>query len=141
MSKVTVRLTTSQTLDGTTEQTVVESIGTLEKSDGGWLLTYAEPKNEDSYGADVRMTVQVNSALIERKGPISAHMPLVVQRDTVWQYDTPYGTMDIPVRCDKMDNQLTATGGRFSAAYIVSTPGDPSGMACTMEILVKDVQE
>lgn len=141
--KVAVCLVTRQHDGEETQESRIESHGFLTQETDGLLLRYKEPQNEEAYGASVRMTVRENAVLIERQGPISARMPLSPRRKQMWQYDTPYGAMELSVSCTEFCNELTAAGGRFYAAYIVETTSaeGADGMACTMEILVKEVSE
>lgn len=133
---VQVQLITRQEADGDIQENVIESVGTLVAENGSLVLRYTEPKTEDAYGADVCMTVWPERALIERRGPISSHMPLALHQRHPWRYETPYGTMEMPVLCTATENTLTAAGGRYFAVYRVETPGEPRGLECSMEINV-----
>ncbi len=138
---VQVRLITRQEADGDIQETVIESVGTLTAQGDALALRYTEPKTEEAYGADVRMTVWPERTLIERRGPISSHMPLASDQRQPWRYETPYGTMELPVLCTELENALTAEGGRLAAVYVVETPGEPRGIDCSMEILVEGVSK
>lgn len=138
---VNVTLITRQQDGADVQESRIEAVGTLERFGDTWKLCYAEPKTEDSYGADVQMTVGVDGTMIRRKGPLSATMPLQAAKRHTWRYDTPYGPMEFPVFCERTESMFTATGGRFFAAYTVETAGESCGMRCTMEISVKEVAQ
>ena len=139
---VNVKLVTRQTDGDTVQESCIEAVGTLECRGDTWRICYTEPKTEESYGADVQMTIHIDGTLIRRKGPLSAMMPLQAGKRHTWRYDTPYGRMEFPVFCEKVNSKFTATGGRFFAAYTVETAGDASdGMRCTMEISVEEVAQ
>ena len=139
---VDVKLVTRQTDEDNVQESRIEAVGTFERCGDAWRLCYTEPKTEEAYGADVQMTIYVDSALIRRKGPLSATMPLQAGKRHTWKYDTPYGRMEFPVFCEKIEGKFTATGGRFFAAYTVETAGETAGgMRCTMEISVKEVAQ
>ena len=139
--KAAITLITRQTDNGDTQETRMEAAGLLLERGGEVSLRYIEPKTEDGTGASVRVTLDGARAMMERTGPITALMPLECGREQVWHYDTPYGKMKFLVRCTELYNEMTANGGRFFAAYTVDTAGSTEGMACTMEFLVKEVQE
>ncbi len=139
--KAEITLITRQTDNGDTQENRIDTTGLLIERGGDLTLRYTEPKTEDGGGSSVRVTLENTRILMERTGPITARMPLENGRRQPWKYDTPYGAMEFSVLCTAFHNEMTAKGGRFFAAYTVDTAGNTEGMACTMEFLVKEVQE
>ena len=139
---VSVTLVTRQQDGDDVQETHIDSTGVLEQRNDTWLLNYTEPKTEESGETAVKVRVYVDGLMMWRKGDINAVMPLQVGKQYNWKYETPYGLMEFPVKCERFNSKMTATGGRFFAAYTVKTAGDTAdGMQCTMEISVKEVAQ
>lgn len=139
--KVNVTLTVALKDNGEKSQTTMQSGGLLTEKDGALALWYTEPDAESDVVTEVRVAIERDKVIISRAGFVSSCMTLTEGQEERWEYQTPYGAMELPVVCSKLCNEVTPAGGRLYAEYCVNTAGDTQGIQAVLEYLVEEVQE
>ncbi len=138
--KKQITLITRQTQDGEVAETKLTATGTWETTPNGRLLRYREPPSEEAAGAAVCITFHEQRLLVERQGETRSRLLFVPGKRQLCRYDTPYGAIPMHATCTVLQQEIGKHGGRAFAAYQLEL-GESEPLACTMEILVKDVSQ
>lgn len=90
----------------------------IKKDEGGYVITYreTEPESSDSYLTTV--TVDPNRKVtVIREGEISSHMIFEQGQKHLIYYDTEFGSMTIGVSANKVNSNLSESGGDIEIDY------------------------
>lgn len=114
----TVRVINHQTIDGTTD--VIEEIGygSCREKNGKYYIIYTAIN--DGTESRVIVTADNNSVKIKRNGSDMLYIP---GRITPLIYRTPYGTIDMEIKTEKIQNELSSDRGKLSLVYALTMQG------------------
>ncbi|HOB36569.1 MAG TPA: DUF1934 domain-containing protein [Candidatus Avimonas sp.] len=107
--------------------------GTLERTEGGYRLTYAESGATGMEGVTTSMLINPNSITLERAGAMNSFMILEKGRRTVFNYDTDFGGLVMGVYTKEINDRLSENGGELYFHYTLDINSD---MASSHDIFI-----
>ncbi len=132
---VSISLRAVQTMDGETDETRMQAVGTLEQTANGVQLTYTEAAADG--GARVSVLLRGDHVMIRRQGEISSQLWLEPQRRRECRYETPYGSMRLYATGRSASFSFAEGKGCLTVAYALEMNGAVTEQA--IEIRIKDV--
>ncbi|MGI6263987.1 MAG: DUF1934 domain-containing protein [Acutalibacteraceae bacterium] len=130
--KVRLRVTGRQTVDGQTDETVLDLPGTLTALDDGWEIVYHQ--REEGQAITTRVRVTDGMMTVTRSGDAASTLRLKPGKPLNARYDTGYGVLPMTIQTDLLLCDLTPSGGRVTARYRLIIGGMTAGHELTMEV-------
>lgn len=124
MSKLHLKMTVSQTLDGKTEKTQTETTAVLKGNAENFHLTYIEALDLGSSKTTVCVEDGVK-VTIDRSGDYGMHM--IFEKGEVYasRYVTPYGELELTTFCSKLSSDFE--NGKLHFRYAASIGAETLG--------------
>lgn len=95
-----------------------EAFGTYRSSNGKYYIKYKVNNHLNMIKVDgAEVTVQ-------RSGEIKSNMKYTAGKVFEFQYNTPYGAIEMSIYTDKLEYALNEDGGVITLEYILDTGGD-----------------
>lgn len=95
-----------------------EAFGTYRSSNGKYYIKYKVNDHLNMIKVDgAEVTVQ-------RSGEIKSNMKYTAGKVFEFQYNTPYGAIEMSIYTDKLEYALNEDGGVITLEYILDTGGD-----------------
>ena len=126
MKQVTIVLRTRQTVDGETAEFSQHAAGTLEQTENGFLLRYAE-QDENGLATDNAFLLTDTHGYLKRSGAVKSEMRFRPGADSVFPYHTFYGTFDFTLHTAYFRHTLSERGGKVMIRYTLSAQGQIVG--------------
>ncbi len=121
---VLIHITGTQTLEGERPDTIeLTTTGTLEATEQGWKLCYAESEATGFAGTTTTVHVTPRRVVLERSGANASILVLEKNRRHHSNYATPYGMMDLGTYATALNCGLTDKGGTLDFAYTLGFNG------------------
>ncbi|MDO4945545.1 MAG: DUF1934 domain-containing protein [Ruminococcus sp.] len=117
---VSIRLVSRQSDGESNEETEIFSMGTLEKTNQGYRISYAESEATGFEGSTTALETFGNSKVtMERSGAVSSN--LIIEKNTKHHcvYGTPYGSFTVGVNAKDISSDLDDNGGRLDFHYVI----------------------
>ena len=111
----------SQRMDDDTDVIEEKSIGTFSIRDNKAYIMYKSGEGDDETTSVV--TASEDGVKIKRKGAVNSDMLYVEGRKTSFIYRIPYGTMDMEIYTELIENSLNDDGGELHLVYDLSVQG------------------
>lgn len=111
----------SQRMDDDTDVIEEKSIGTFSIRDNKAYIMYKSGEGGDETTSVV--TASEDGVKIKRKGAVNSDMLYVEGRKTSFIYRIPYGTMDMEIYTELIENSLNDDGGELHLVYDLSVQG------------------
>ena len=111
----------SQRMDDDTDVIEEKSIGTFSIRDNKAYIMYKSGDGGDETTSVV--TASEDGVKIKRKGAVNSDMLYVEGRKTSFIYRIPYGTMDMEIYTELIENSLNDDGGELHLVYDLSVQG------------------
>ena len=111
----------SQRMDDDTDVIEEKSIGTFSIRDNKAYIMYKSGEGGDETTSVV--TASEDGVKIKRKGAVNSDMLYVEGRRTSFIYRIPYGTMDMEIYTELIENSLNDDGGELHLVYDLSVQG------------------
>ena len=99
--------------DGESSSLELSTLGRMERTAGGYRLTYQESETTGMEGVTTSMLVNPTAITLERQGAMNSMMVLEKGRRTVCNYDTGYGSLLMGVYARDIRSNLADCGGEF----------------------------
>lgn len=117
MKKVNIQIISTQTDGNQTNRDVNNYVGTFEKTDDGFVLTYNE---SEDFGAKAQTSVRLESktrAIIERTGSVNSVIIIEKGVSHTNVYPTQYGEILLKFYAKDVKSTLTTTNGELFLKY------------------------
>ena len=113
-----------QTIDG--EQNVIEetALGSFREKNGKQYITYQTEETDESESVSSMLILDGDSLTIRRRGSTSSHMIYRAGHRHSFPYATPYGTIDMELKTDRLISYLSEHGGEIELAYTLTIQGE-----------------
>lgn len=99
--KVKVKITAWHNTGNDSEETVIEVEGTYAKEGDGCRLRYIEWPADDMEVKN-EVTASASKVVITKRGPINSDMVFVPDEMSIVEYQTPFGTIEMKMKCDSI---------------------------------------
>jgi len=117
---VSIRLVSKQFDGENNEETEIFSMGTLEKTNQGYRISYVESEATGFEGSTtVLETFGDTKVTMERSGTVTSN--LIIEKNTKHHcvYGTPYGAFTVGVNAKDISSDLDDNGGRLDFNYVI----------------------
>lgn len=126
--KFTVTVANRQVNNGDTEYISESGTGSLRIKDQKHYIMYKTDT------ATVMIRLEGDSANVKRTGESSSDMDYIAGKATRFEYNTPYGTMQMEIFTKRLEYELNATGGVIKLQY------ELCDIENNMEIVIKEIR-
>ena len=128
MKKIMMKIVGRQASDGDTDQMEFVTEGELAERNGALYLIYEESEISGMPGCKTRLKIKGDYISMKRLGtktlPAGTEMEFEPGRVFTGPYDTPYGSFEMEVVTNSVENTLTAEGtGSVHIDYKMSLKG------------------
>lgn len=128
MKKIMMKIVGKQAADGQNDQMEFVTEGELYERNGCLYLMYEESEISGMPGCKTRLKITDGSVSMKRLGtksiPAGTEMEFTPGRVFTGPYDTPYGSFEMEVITNSIENSLTAEGtGSVHIDYKMSLKG------------------
>ena len=128
MKKIMMKIIGKQASDGDTDQMEFVTEGELAERNGALYLIYEESEISGMPGCKTRLKIKGDYVSMKRLGtktlPAGTEMEFEPGRVFTGPYDTPYGSFEMEVVTNSVENTLTAEGtGSVHIDYKMSLKG------------------
>ena len=128
MKKIMMKIVGKQASDGDTDQMEFVTEGELAERNGALYLIYEESEISGMPGCKTRLKIKGDYISMKRLGtktlPAGTEMEFEPGRVFTGPYDTPYGSFEMEVVTNSVENTLTAEGtGSVHIDYKMSLKG------------------
>lgn len=114
----------TQQVDGQDpDVTELTTRGTLTRTADGWDLCYDETEATGLKGTKTTVHVAKNRIVLERTGANASMLVLEKNRRHHSNYATPYGLIDLGSYANRLEYDLTESGGTLEFAYTLGFNG------------------
>ena len=114
----------TQHIDGQEpDVTELTTRGTLTRTADGWDLCYDETEATGLKGTTTTVHVAKNRIVLERTGANASMLVLEKTRRHHSNYATPYGLIDLGSYANRLEYDLTESGGTLEFAYTLGFNG------------------
>lgn len=114
----------TQRVDGQeADVTELTTRGTLTRTENGWKLCYDETEATGLKGNVTTVHISKNRIIIERTGANASMLVLEKNRRHHSNYATPYGLIDLGSYANRLEYDLTDSGGTLEFAYTLGFNG------------------
>ena len=100
------------------------STGNFYRKDGAFHITYKEHSEMGMGDSRVFLKVEDDKITMRRMGEFQTAMYYEIDRITEFIYRMPYGEMNIKIKTEKIENNLTEDGGNVSFSYVLLMNSD-----------------
>lgn len=115
--KVMIDVCNAQTMDGETEKLEMRVVGTICKTDGGFLVEYTEYDDEGRPSEIAVRAIGDSFVSVARAGDCNTEMRFETGKRHSTVYNTPYGALTMGIYTKRVENALTENGGRLHFCY------------------------
>ncbi len=122
-----------QHVDGESDTIELSTVGKMERTDGGYLLTYDESVSTGMEGVVTRMSVRPDMVTLERQGAMNSLLVLQKGRRTLCDYDTGCGRLTMGVYARAIHANLADRGVTLDFHYTLDINSD---MASSHDIYI-----
>jgi len=128
MKKIMMKITGKQASDGDTDQMEFVTEGEMYERNGILYLMYEESEISGMPGCKTRLKIKDDSVSMKRLGtktiPAGTEMEFAPGKVFTGPYDTPYGSFEMEVITNRLENTMTAEGtGSVRIDYKMSLKG------------------
>lgn len=128
MKKIMMKIVGKQASDGQDDQMEFITEGELYERGGALYLMYEETEISGMPGCKTRLKIKGDSVSMKRLGtktiPAGTEMEFAPGKVFTGPYDTPYGSFEMEVVTNKIENSLTSEGaGSVHIDYKMSLKG------------------
>ncbi len=114
-------------IEGEMEVSQFVTEGTLACSEGNCLITYEESEVTGMDGTTTMLKVESGSVMLIRSGTLSSLL-VFEKGKTHWSgYETQFGSIQIGITANRVDVEMTETGGNISVDYMMDFNGARGG--------------
>ena len=118
-----ITLVNNQSGGGETEKIEFSSVGNFYERDGVFHVTYKEHSEMGMGDSRVFLKIEDGKITMRRMGEFQTVMQYELGRMTEFVYRMPYGEMNIKIRTEKIENNLSASGGNVKFTYVLLMNG------------------
>ena len=115
----------SRTTDGETDTVETVSPGRLSAVPEGWRLWYEESAESGTPAVRTVVTVSAGRVTMERRGQGKTRMEFVPGHRSVCDYDTGFGRLPLGFTAERVEGELSETGGWVRLWYTMDQYGVP----------------
>lgn len=118
------------------DRTELTAPGTLEKTEGGWLLTYQETEATGLEGTCTALRIGPERTILRRSGSLSSEMVFETGKLHTSLYELPYGALTVDIRTESVRHRLSEQGGVLEIRYHMEVEQQLSSRNC-LKIQIK----
>ena len=115
----TITLVNNQSGGGETDRIEFVSGGNFYRKDGAFFVTYKEHSEMGMGNSRVLLKVEDRNITMRRMGEFQSVMKYELGKTTEFIYRMPYGEMNIKLKTEMIDNNLSQEGGSVDFSYIL----------------------
>lgn len=97
--------------------------GSFEKVDYGYLVKYEETKLSGMEGTTTFVKIYEDKFILQREGSTTTLMEFIKNENTVSLYNTPYGMLDLKIRTNELEINVSENGGTIKSKYLMEFKG------------------
>lgn len=125
MDEVIINIKGTQTVDGEDEIMELTTVGKLSEKDGKWYLRYDENEMIGQKGVSTLLKIiDEHQVVMQRTGNMNTRLTVEKGQRHMSHYDTGMGQMRVGIFGEKIENAITADGGRFYMSYTIDVNYD-----------------
>ncbi|MBE7029849.1 MAG: DUF1934 domain-containing protein [Ruminococcaceae bacterium] len=106
--------------------------------DGKYFIKYSESEVTGMEGTTTHIEADGDYVALMREGTVNTRLIFMKDKRTTTYYETPYGTLSVGVKSDKLDTSLNEHGGTILVDYTIDINNCQSGHN-QFQIHVKEV--
>ncbi|MBR1422092.1 MAG: DUF1934 domain-containing protein [Ruminococcus sp.] len=117
---VSIRLLSTQSDGNASEETELMSLGTLEMTDKGYIISYEETEATGFEGSTTSLEFfNSNKVVMNRRGSVVSNLVIEMGTKHHCSYGTPYGEFMVGINATRVDSTIGSSGGVLSFHYVV----------------------
>ncbi len=114
--KAIIKITGVQILGEEQDVTVLEAQGVYTKTEDGCRIEYIEKPAEDMEVQN-KIAVSPKRTVISKSGAVESEMVFIPGKESNVAYKTPFGVIDMTIRCEKVEACEEEYTGKIAIAY------------------------
>lgn len=114
-------------MDEPPEETKLVTQGEMTASDGAVELSYAESELTGLLGTTTVFRIEKDRVLLMRRGAVESKMTFVVGQEDRSLYEMECGALMIAIRTERIDVDLSESGGTIRVAYAITIEDEATG--------------
>lgn len=114
-------------MDEPPEETKLVTQGVMSLVDGAVELSYEETELTGLTGTTTVFRIEKDRVLLMRRGAVESKMTFVVGQEDRSLYEMDCGVLMIAVRTERIDVDLTESGGTVRVAYAITIEDEANG--------------
>ncbi|MGN1315791.1 MAG: DUF1934 domain-containing protein [Acutalibacteraceae bacterium] len=139
MKKVEITFLGEQRLDGEKDNCRLKAVGTLRKTERGFVLKYTEPDSEMGNSKSVIEILRKNYVELKRTGLYETVFKIEENKVHPCLYKTPFGETKMQIAAKKVVANINENGGKIELYYRIENNTQIIGEnALIMEVKVID---
>lgn len=112
------------------DETELMTEGTLEMTEDGLRLSYAESALTGMEGTVTAFEVAGERVILTRTGSVNSQMVFEEGRQHTSLYETPFGELSVDIQTSLLRHNLTELGGVMEIRYSIAVEHDVTGRNC-----------
>lgn len=121
MKKVEITFLGEQRLDGEKDNCLLKAVGTLRKTDSGFVLKYTEPDSEMGNSKSIIEILRNNCVELKRTGLYETVFKIEENKTHTCSYKTPFGETEMQIAAKKVVADIDENGGRIELFYRIES--------------------
>ncbi len=102
------------------DATELTTLGTLEKTEDGWLLSYAESELTGMAGTVTTFAVSPGRVVLTRSGGVNSEMIFEEGLPHTSLYELAFGTLTVDVHTERLRARIGPQGGLMEVRYQIA---------------------
>ena len=117
---VSIRLLSRQNDGSDTEETELWWLGTLEMTEGGYIISYEETEATGFEGSTTSLEFfDSNKVVMNRRGNVVSNLVIEMGKKHHCAYGTPYGEFMVGINATSIKSTVGADGGLLEFHYVI----------------------
>lgn len=112
------------------DETKLMTDGTMEVTEGGYLLTYQETELTGMEGTITTFEVMGNRVTLTRSGSVNSQMIFEEGKQHTSLYETPFGELPVDIQTSSLRHTLSERGGVMEIKYSIAVAHTVTGRNC-----------
>ena len=112
----------------------LDTVGGFYERDGKFYITYEEHKDMGMGDSRVVLKIEPDTITMRRMGEFATVMVYKINEITEFLYRVPYGELNLKIKTLKIENELTANGGKIRFCYDLFAGGDATNNDITITV-------
>lgn len=112
------------------DETELTTLGTLERTEEGWLVAYEESELTGMAGTVTTFAIRPERVVLRRSGSVNSEMIFEEGLAHTSLYEMEFGTLTVDVHTESLRAKLSAHGGVLEIRYQIAVDHHLTGRNC-----------